>query len=48
MNCTEGMNCNSLSRDIKTQDAVIRNLEIIGEATYAQSPQPRCLLTNKG
>ncbi len=29
---TEGMNYNSFSRDTKTQDAVIRNLEIIGEA----------------
>jgi len=29
---TEDMNYNSFSRDIKTQDAVIRNLEIIGEA----------------
>ena len=29
---TEGMNYTSFSNDIKTQDAVIRNLEILGEA----------------
>ena len=30
---TEEMNFEDFSEDIKTQDAVIRNIEIIGEAT---------------
>lgn len=32
---TEGMDCAAFSRDEKTQDAVIRNLEVIGEAARA-------------
>ena len=30
---TSGMNWNEYLRDYKTQDAVVRNLEVIGEAT---------------
>ena len=34
---TEGMNWDEYLRDYKTQDAVVRNLEVIGEATKSLS-----------
>jgi len=36
-----GMNYESFVDDVKTQDAVIRNLEILGEATKNLSPELR-------
>ena len=36
-----GMNYESFVDDLKTQDAVIRNLEILGEATKNLSPELR-------
>lgn len=38
---TAAMTYQAFLADIKTQDAVIRNLEIIGEATKRLSPQLR-------
>jgi uncharacterized protein with HEPN domain len=38
---TEGMNYEAFLRDTKTQDAVIRNLEIVGEATKNLSAEVR-------
>ncbi|WP_456420003.1 HepT-like ribonuclease domain-containing protein [Methanocaldococcus infernus] len=36
---TKGMDYEKFLSDIKTQDAVIRNIEIIGEAVKLLSPQ---------
>jgi uncharacterized protein with HEPN domain len=36
---TDGMTYDRFLADIKTQDAVVRNLEIIGEATRSLSPE---------
>ncbi|CAK8712901.1 DUF86 domain-containing protein [Candidatus Electrothrix aarhusensis] len=38
---TETMGCEGFFEDIKTQDAVIRNIEIIGEATKNLSDEIR-------
>jgi uncharacterized protein with HEPN domain len=38
---TEGVNYEAFLKDIKTQDAVFRNLEIIGEATKNLSAEIR-------
>ena len=38
---TAGMTYETFLADIKTQDAVIRNLEVIGEATKQLSPKLR-------
>jgi uncharacterized protein with HEPN domain len=38
---TEAMTCKRFFEDIKTQDAVIRNIEIIGEATKNLSDELR-------
>ena len=34
---TKGINCNDFLKKIETQDAVLRNLEIIGEAVKSIS-----------
>ncbi len=38
---TQGMSYEQFMHDTKTQDAVVRNLEILGEATKNLSPQLR-------
>ena len=38
---TDGVTSEAFLNDLKTQDAVIRNLEIIGEATKNLSPELR-------
>jgi uncharacterized protein with HEPN domain len=38
---TDGMTYDHFLTDFKTQDAVVRNLEIIGEATRSLSPELR-------
>jgi uncharacterized protein with HEPN domain len=40
---TEGMTSAAFFEDTKTQDAVVRNLEVIGEATKALSEEIRVL-----
>lgn len=38
---TEGMDFNSFSRDLKTSDAVLRNLQVLGEAAKMISSETR-------
>jgi len=40
---TEGMSFQEFERDVKTQDAVIRNFEVIGEAAKRLPEEIRCL-----